>query len=141
MLIGFVSDERYVALPDVLLEFRGPSGSVSVRSGADGSVHASLLPGPYEVTLAARGFGSKRVRLDLPTSRPHHFRLFSDCLLGYAWPKWVRSGEESEFRVHSPELYRIDLYRYGQNVEHIRNLGWHDEHGPRATVQITPDGD
>ena len=31
MLIGYVSDERYVALPDVLLEFEGPSGSVLRR--------------------------------------------------------------------------------------------------------------
>jgi hypothetical protein len=23
----------------------------------------------------------------------------------------------------------------------VRSLGWHDEHGPRATAQITPDGD
>lgn len=141
MFIGYVSDERYVALPDVSITFEGPSGSVATRSQADGSVHAALMPGPYVVTLAASGFGSKRVRINLPTTRPHHFRLLSDRLLGYAWPKWVRSGEESEFRVHSPELYRLDLYRYGREVEHIRNLGWHDEHGPRATAQITPDGD
>ncbi|RUL88282.1 N,N-dimethylformamidase beta subunit family domain-containing protein [Tautonia sociabilis] len=141
MLIGFVSDERYVALPGVSLEFLGPSGSVSSRSRADGSVHAALVPGPYVVTLAASGFGAKRVLLDVPPGRPHHFRLLSDRLLGYAWPKWVRSGEESEFRVHAPEPYRLDLWRYGLQVEHVRNLGWHDEHGPRATAQITPDGD
>ena len=23
----------------------------------------------------------------------------------------------------------------------VQQLGWHDEHGPRATMQITPDGD
>ena len=141
MLIGFVSDERDVALPDVLFEFQGPAGSVSARSRADGSVHAALLPGPYNVTMNAPGFGAKRVRLDCPPLRPHRFRLLTDRLLGYAWPRWARSGEESEFRVHSPDPYRIDLYRYGLKVEHIRNLGWHDEHGPRATVQITPDGD
>jgi hypothetical protein len=141
MLIGFVSDERHVALPDVSFEFLGPSGSVPARSRADGSVHAALVPGPYVVTINAPGFGAKRVRLDIPTRRPHHFRMLSDRLLGYAWPKWARSGEESEFRVHSPEPYRLDLHRYGLEIEHIRNLGWHDEHGPRATAQITPDGD
>ena len=38
MLIGFVSDERYVALPDVLLEFEGEAGVFEARSGARGSV-------------------------------------------------------------------------------------------------------
>ena len=72
---------------------------------------------------------------------PYQFRLLSDGLLGYAWPKWVRSGERSEFRVHSVEPYHLALWRYGLKKELVRGLGWFDEHGPRATMQITPDGD
>ena len=32
MLVGYVSDEHYVALPDVLLEFESPAGSFEARS-------------------------------------------------------------------------------------------------------------
>lgn len=143
MLVGYVSDERYVALPDVLLEFEGEAidGSVEARSRATGAVYADLPPGPYRVTLARAGYGSKRVAIDVEAGRPHHFRLLTDGLLGYAWPKWVRAGEKSEFRVHSVEAYKIGLWRYGQSRTFVRNLGWYDEHGPRATMQITPDGD
>jgi hypothetical protein len=131
-----------VALADVLLEFTNDRGeSWETRSRASGSVHADLPPGEYTVTLCKPGFGSKRVRLTPQTGRPYHFRLLSDCLLGYAWPKCVRAGESAEFRVHSVEQYKLELYRYGWEKEFVRGLGWHDEHGPRATMQITPDGD
>ena len=36
MLIAYVSDERYVAVPDVLLEFEGDAGSFEARSRATG---------------------------------------------------------------------------------------------------------
>lgn len=141
MLIGYVSDERYVALPDTLLEFENERGSVEARSRASGAIHADLPPGEYRVTLAKPGFGSKRVSVTIRDGQPYQFRLLSDCLLGYPWPKWVRAGEQAEFRVHSPEAYEIELWRYGWQKELVRKLGWYDEHGPRATVQITPDGD
>ena len=44
MLVAYVSDERYVALPDVLLEFEGEAGSFEARSRATGSVHVDLPP-------------------------------------------------------------------------------------------------
>lgn len=143
MLIGYVSDERYVALPDVQVELINQQGqSWAFRSRASGSIHGDLPAGIYDIALARSGYGSKRVRqLDLPTPRPHQFRLLSDSLYGYAWPKWVRSGEAAEFRVHAVEQYKLDLWRYGWEKEYVRGLGWHDEHGPRATMQITPDGD
>jgi hypothetical protein len=65
----------------------------------------------------------------------------SDRLLGYAWPKWVRAGERAEFRVHSTEAYKIDLWRYGLEKKLAAKIGWFDEHGPSATMQVTPDGD
>ena len=141
MLIGYVSDERYVALPNVQVEFESAGESVEVRSRASGAVYADLPPGAYSVTLAKDGYGSKRVMISASANKPHQFRLLKDGLLGYAWPKWVKSGEKSEFRVHSDEPYKISLWRYGWKKELVRPIGWFDEHGPRATVQITPDGD
>jgi hypothetical protein len=142
MLIGYVSDERYVALPDAILEFTNARGeSWEARSRASGSVHVVLPPGEYKVTVQKPGFGAKFSRINVPTIPIHHFRLLSDGLLGYVWPKWVRSGEKSEFRVHSVEPYKLELWRYGWEPELVSSLGWHDEHGPRAVMQITPDGD
>jgi hypothetical protein len=141
MLVGYVSDDRYLALPDVLLEFQREGNSIEARSRASGAIHADLDPGPYTVCLYRQGFGPKRVRVTLTGREPIHFRLLPDSLLGYAWPKWVKAGEKSEFRVHSPEAYKLQLFRYGYQKEFIRTLGWFDEHGPRATVQICPDGD
>jgi hypothetical protein len=141
MLIGYVSDERYVALPGVQVEFESDSMSLEVRSRASGAIHADLPAGRYRVTLARDGYGSKRVEMSVEPGRPYHFRLLKDGLLGYAWPKWVRSGERAEFRVHAAEAYKLSLWRYGWQKELVRKIGWFDEHGPRATVQITPDGD
>ncbi|MBD05824.1 MAG: N,N-dimethylformamidase [Gemmatimonadetes bacterium] len=142
MLIGYVSDERYVALPDVLLEFVSSEGeSTQTRSRATGSVHADLAPGPYQVTLHSPGYGLKRVSMTVAENRPYQFRLLKDDLLGYMWPKWVQSGDRSEFRVHCDEAYKLELFRYGLGKEFIQPIGWYDEHGPGATVQITPDGD
>jgi hypothetical protein len=72
---------------------------------------------------------------------PYHFRLISEQLLGYMWPKWVSSGQKAEFRCNSATPYELELYRYGLKREFVRHLGWFDEHGPRAVTQITPDGD
>jgi hypothetical protein len=142
MHIGYVSDEAYVGLADVALEFTNSAGrSFETHSRASGSVHLELPPGEYTVTLFKPGYGGKRVTLTVPTPAPHHFRLLSDGLLGYAWPKCVRSGESSEFRVHSVVPYKLELWRYGWKKEFVRGLGWHDEHGPRAVMQVTPDGD
>ena len=142
MLIGYVSDERYVALSDVALEFINAAGqSWAAFSRASGSVHLDLPPGEYRVVLQKAGFGAKFSRVTVPGAGPQQFRLLSDGLLGYAWPKWVRAGEKSEFRVHSVEPYKLELWRYGWEPQFVRALGWHDEHGPRAVMQITPDGD
>ncbi len=141
MLVGYVSDEHYLALPGTLLEFENGGGSVEARSRASGAVYADIEPGDYTVTLYKRGFGAKKVAMRVQAGRPYHFRLLADGLLGYAWPKYVKSGEKAEFRVHACEQYQVKLWRYGYEKELARNIGWFDEHGPRATVQITPDGD
>lgn len=142
MLIGYISDERYAALPDAVLEFVNALGeSWEARSRASGSVHVNLPEGEYKVVVQKPGLGAKFSRVIVPPASPHQFRLLSDGLLGYAWPKWTRSGEPSEFRVHSVEPYKLELWRYGWEPEFVRSLGWHDEHGPRAVMQVTPDGD
>jgi N,N-dimethylformamidase len=143
MLIGYVSDERYVAVEDAVLEFEQNGESVAVvRSTPRGGVHVDLAPSRYRVAIVKPGFGSKSIDFSLEEGAPpYQFRLLSDGLLGYMWPKWVRSGEQSEFRVHSVEAYRLSLWRYGQKKEFVKLLGWFDEHGPRAVMQLTPDGD
>ena len=142
MLVGYVSCERYLALPDVLLEFEGKKVSIETRSTATGAVYADVKPGDkYQVTLYRTGSGAKSVEIRPKTKKPQHCRLLANNLVGYTWPKWVRSGERTEYRVHAVEPYRLDLYRYGWKKEHIKTVGWFDEHGPKATMQITPDGD
>ncbi len=142
MLVGYVSDERYVALADALVEFEREGEMVAVvRSTPRGEVFAEIAPGQYRATLVKPGFGSKSVYLEVAAGSPYQFRLLSDNLYGYAWPKWSRAGERTEFRVHSVESYRLSLWRYGERKEFVRLLGWHDEHCPRAVMQITPDGD
>jgi hypothetical protein len=143
MLIGFVSDERYLALPDVLIELRSQAliEPISVRSTARGEVYADIAPGEYEATLAKDGYGSKIVTVVIQEGAPVQFRLLSDGLLGYMWPLWTKAGEKSEIRVHAVEQYRLSLWRYGLAKEPVQLMGWFDEHGPRANVQITPDGD
>lgn len=141
MLIGYVSDERYVALPGVLLEFEADGESVEATSRATGAVYADLSPGDYRVTLYRAGYGQKRISMRVDENQPYHFRLLKDELLSYMWPKWVKTGEEAEFRVHAVEEYKLELWRYGLEKEFIQLIGWYDEHGPRATMQITPDGD
>jgi N,N-dimethylformamidase len=142
MLVGYVSDERYVAIADVAIEIDRDGETVAVtHSTARGKVLAEIEPGRYRVTLAKQGFGSKSVTIDIDGETPYQFRLLSDGLLGYVWPKWVQTGERSEFRVHAVEPYRLSLWRYGRHKELQRILGWFDEHGPRAVMQITPDGD
>lgn len=141
MLIGFVSDEYYAALADVSFEFHAANGQrYSVRSTATGAVLVDLPAGEFEVALACRGYGSKRVKLFLPRSRPYHFRLLSDRLLGYAWPKWCKFGDSVQFRVHTVEPYKLTLWRYGLQKEFVKNVGWYDNHGPRAAMQTVPDG-
>jgi hypothetical protein len=137
-----VSDERYIAVAGALIEFQQDGKTVAEsRSTARGAIHAEIEPGTYRVTLVRDGFGSKVVTVELGRGEPHQFRLLRDGLLGYMWPKWVTSGQRSEFRVHSVESYKLTLWRYGLEKEFVKMIGWFDEHGPRAVMQVSPDGD
>jgi hypothetical protein len=142
-LIAYVSDENYLALENVHAEFeRVDDGTVFLlTSSPSGAFYGDLPEGHYRVTLARQGYGAKHVDCVIDYRKLHSFRLLSDSLFGYVWPKWVKTGDRSELRCHSPEQYQLTLWRYGYKKEYIQTLGWVDEHGPRATVQITPDGD
>jgi hypothetical protein len=140
MLVGYVSDEAYAALPDVLIEFRGPAAAgVVVRSTPRGAVFADVPPGEYEVGLAHPGHGSRRLHVRLGLGLIH-FRLLSNRLLGYAWPKWSRAGDAVQFRLHSVSPCRVELHRLGLEREVVRKVGWFDNHGPRALLQSLPCG-
>jgi hypothetical protein len=143
MLVGWVSDERYLALAGVYVEIERDGRLVAqALSSASGRIVADVPAGEYRIGLARAGYGSKWVSARLgPDERPLDLRLLSDTPLGFVWPRWVRSGERAELRFHAVEPYRLSLWRYGQEREHQRILGWNDEHGPRTVMQITPDGD
>ena len=101
MLVGYVSNERYVALSEVLFEFRSGGDITTATSTISGAVHAEIEPGEYEVVLGRDGYGSKIINMTVASDSPYHFRLLSDGLLGYMWPRSVKSGERSEFRSSS----------------------------------------
>src|SRR5215218_1163402 len=142
MLIGYVSDEQDLTLTGVAVEICRSGALIAVtHSTASGAIHADVEAGEYQITLARPSYGAKRVTTRVSSSAPRRFRLLSDRLLGYAWPKWVRAGERTELRVHAVEPFRAELRRYGLHKKHVRLLGWFDEHGSRAMAQRLPDGD
>jgi N,N-dimethylformamidase len=141
MLIAYVSDENYLAISDAQIELRRSGWATVLRSAPSGAVYADIEPGTYEAILSKSGFGSKRIRtVELGSGPPHHFRLLSDRILGYAWPQWCQAGDIVEFRVHSVEPFKLGLWRYGREKQFVRNIGWYDDHGPRAMKQTIPDG-
>ena len=141
MLVGYVSDEYFTAIPDVLVDFASPGGVVQARSSASGAIVADLAPGTYQVTLAKPGFSAKQTSLTVPAGQLRQFRLLSTAVNGYAWPKWIRSGESSELCINCAEPFSVELWRYGLQPEHIRDVGYWDDHPPGAMQQILPDGD
>lgn len=140
MLVGYVSDENYLALADVAVEFLAGTRAYTARSSATGALHVDLPEGRYEVVLNRAGYTPKRTHAELRTGVAVQFRLMSDRLLGYAWPKWVTAGARSQVRVHSTGAYHVELWRYGWDKELITSLGY-DSHPPAATRRSTPDGD
>lgn len=140
-VLAHVSDERFVAVCGAWLEFDDGAQVTVLRSAPSGAVYGELAAGRYDVTLSAQGYGSKRSSVELVDGTPHQFRLLAERTVGFVWPKWVRTGEPGAVSVHSPEPYRLTLVRHGADADEVALLGWIDEHGPRATVQVTPDGD
>ncbi|MCH2572508.1 MAG: carboxypeptidase-like regulatory domain-containing protein, partial [Planctomycetes bacterium] len=141
MLVGYVSDENDCAIAGADIELESDDRSISIRSTASGAVYADLEPGCYQVVITCSGYGAKRTTVKVMADIPVRFRMLSDGMTGFMWPKWVQAGETSEYCVHSTHNFRLDLWRYGWEKYHIRTLGWCGEHGAGAMKQITPDGD
>jgi N,N-dimethylformamidase len=141
MLVGYVSDENYLALSGVQLEFEQGERSTIATSRVSGAIHADLETGACRVALSHPGYGAKRVDFTVDPTEPYHFRLLSGALRGFMWPTWTTAGEISEYCVHSQEAFKLDLFRYSWQKEFVRSYGWCDEHGPGAMQQILPDGD
>ena len=59
MLVGYVSNEQYMALENVGFEFRGNGLVILAKSSISGAVFADLEAGDYEVVLGKEGYGSK----------------------------------------------------------------------------------
>jgi hypothetical protein len=140
--LGYVSDEQFVAIPDALTEWESltTGRTVDVRSSARGALRGDLPDGRYRVTLTKTGFGAKASLVELDGT-PIQFRLLSDRIYGYMWPKWSRSGDLAEYRLHCTEQCQLTLWRYGFSREKVATITWVDEHGPQANRQMLPDGD
>ena len=141
MLVGYVSDEFYVGIPNVGIEFTREGISVAIRSRTSGSVYANVEPGAYRVYLSREGFTPKWVDMEVRAGVIHHFRLLSDNISGYVWPKWVRSGDTGQVRLHSPRDAVVSLWRYGWEREFVTELGHLTDEPRGAYCQILPDGD
>ena len=66
MLIGYVSDEQFLAIPDVAVELIDGSGQRwAIHSTASGALVADVAPGDYAVILNKPGYGAKRVQVTI----------------------------------------------------------------------------
>src|ERR1700744_2185115 len=92
-LLAYVSDERYVAVSGAVLEFDDGAGATILTSAPSGAVYGELPAGDYLVTLPRDGYGAKRCAVDVVPGEVHQFRLLSERLNGYVWPKCVRPGD------------------------------------------------
>ena len=128
--LAYVSDEMYVALPAM----RGrigieETGEVTVlRSSPRGSILRRLAAaGPISRHADAKRVTSDRrsSSADLRGSEPYQFRLLlGSGIVGYMWPKWVRAGEQAEFRVHAGGAVSAHSVALRIAEEMVRMLGW-----------------
>jgi len=141
MLIGYVSDEYYVAIPSAPYVIKTSDGEfISGTSNATGEIHAEIDAGEIEITVNPRGFGPKRVVARFEAINPIQLRLLSETLYGFVWPKWVNEGGSAEVLISSKTPYRAELWRYGKQKQKVSNLGF-DSHPLGATMQPLDDGD
>ncbi len=142
MLLGYVSDENYVAIAGALIEAADANADrapITAVSSASGRIDLDLAPGEYTVFLAAAGFGAKHVEVSVGAG-PVQFRLLSARPYGYVWPKYAAAGDVGDLCISSPDPYRLSLWRYGRDRELVTELGF-GEHEVGATAALLPDGD
>jgi N,N-dimethylformamidase beta subunit-like, C-terminal len=138
-VLGWVSDERDVAVAGADVELVSGAGRFTTRSTATGAVLVDAPPATYRVAISAAGHGAKWTTATVG-GEPVRFRLLADGLTGYVWPKWAPAGSAAEVRVHATAPYAVELWRYGWEKERVRSLGY-DVHAPGAWRQVIPDGD
>ncbi len=85
MLVGYLSDERYLAISDCAILFEQGSVSIQARSLANGAVYADLSPGIWKAALNKPGYGAKWVDMDVD---PELFVNVGHC--------WIYSISRSE---------------------------------------------
>ena len=144
MIIGYISDEMYVAIPDAQIEFINKKSDelFIYRSSPSGAIHGKISSGEYKVNLSHPNFGSKITELEYEVGmQPIQFRLMSKKLTGYIWPKWCKSGEKGEIRFSAHEIVDASLWKMGWEAERIRELGRFEPFAPLGDVQTLPDGD
>lgn len=141
MLIAYVSDEYYVAIPSAPYVIKTATGqSSSGLTDANGEIHAEIGAGEIELAVNHGGFGPKKVLARFETNNPIQLRLLSETLYGFVWPKWVKKGDPAEVLISSKSPYRAELWKYGKKKIKISNLGF-DSHPLGATMQRLEDGD
>jgi hypothetical protein len=147
-LLGYISDEMYVAIADAQIEFRIKDKTNYVKdafvfkSAPSGAIYGTLPDGNYQVAISCSGYGSKITSYQKDSnSQPVQFRLLSKKLSGYIWPKWSRAGEKAEIRFSSHEVVDASLWRLGWKAEKIREIGRFEPFAPAGDSQTLPDGD
>lgn len=141
MLLGYVSDEYYVAVPNAAFEvIIGDDSCITGNTTASGAIHIEATPGEMTIIVNTTGFAPKRVRAQVDGVNPLNIRLISDRLYGFVWPKWVQAGESAEVLVSSKTPYSAELWSYNSTKEKIANLGF-DSHPIGSTLQNTGNGD
>ena len=117
MLVGYVSDERYLALHDVAVVFERGGDMIATRSLANGAILADIQPGPYRVSLAKDGFGAKRVERLLEQCYGETAAQICDKLLRQAYDfgnhPWSRIQDFLNSRTprHREDLTAVALVR------------------------------
>lgn len=142
MLVGYVSDEYFVAVSSVSIEAVCVSCAdrYVTQSSASGAIELPITQGTYTFTLSSEGFSPKRSTHAISLGELVNFRLLSNRLYGYVSPRWSDAGTEAKVLVSSKSPYSLELWHYGAKKTLIRRLGF-DSHPLGATLQTTPDGD
>ena len=142
MLVGYVSNERYVALADMLFEFRRDGRVATAHSTISGTVYADIEPGEYEVVLGGPGHWFKD-RAHGGSARP---AISVSLIVGRATGLYVaqmrtrrRTGRIPGARGGRVRTGAVALRRRQRNSSAASALL--TSTGPRANMQITPDGD
>ena len=142
MLIGYVSDEYFVAVSNVSIEATCSTCSelYVTHSSASGAIELPITQGFYTFALSAEGFSPKRSSHEVLVAKTINFRLLSKTLYGYVSPRWSAAGTQAKVLVSSKTPYSLELWHYGAKKSLVRRLGF-DTHPLGATLQTTPDGD